>query len=825
MEPPDMNSRFLLLLSAVGLFLISDSAATEPKEISNKLLEFANETKEYYEGFSASIGANDFSYHSLRNDLTECLLTRCTTGDMAIEWNTAPVAPVTKGGRAGFVWIAAIDMTSESHLFDVYFNHVKRFQIASGRETNWELASPEGGKLKYIGVEKDQHGDIHGYMSLSVPAEWLNPGNPQSIKIVGNDDKSNCWIIVFKAADAQSYLLQSLKYDAWVNVKISKENNRYLFGINVPPHFKGRKIMLQAGGKDIEINVPNSSHISFNDAALNSVEIENMPFGVYDEFGELVYVPSFSENSRSSMLIFNAIVQCQVEKLNGAVTEIKGSRIYKPKTVESLFNLSQSNLAQGKIYLMNSSHQDIAWMDSPEKCILERDTMLITPLYEKAMKDDSYRFDIEDALMLKEYVHRHPDKKEGIKRLLKNGQISCGSSYIQPYEELYSGEALVRQFYYGARWLKKEFGYSANTYWNPDVPGRTLQMPQILKKSGTNYLLLSRMEKGIFKWYSPDGSYVTVYSPGHYSESFTALQRNVYDAAQYIAASSLPWSKYFAAPSEFTAVPLFSDWDMSPAKDYSVIIDWWNHTSQVRDKEGQFVPIKLPQIELALTPDFIEQFEKNASHIPWIKGERPAVWLYIHGPTHQKAIQASRKGDIMLTIAEKFSTINSLIDRSFIRYPEEELNNAWESKIYPDHGWGGKHGDITDGLFKEKYVYALSEAEKIVESQLKDIAAKIKFDSGKGQPLVVFNSLNWKRNDPASAQIKFEKSTAKNIELTDYTGESVLFQADDVSFYDDGSIESMTICFIAEDVPSIGYKTFYVKPSDKKMIHAKQDFK
>ncbi|MBK7107526.1 MAG: hypothetical protein IPH62_19845 [Ignavibacteriae bacterium] len=44
-----------------------------------------------------------------------------------------------------------------------------------------------------------------------------------------------------------------------------------------------------------------------------------------------------------------------------------------------------------------------------------------------------------------------------------------------------SGESLVRQFYFWKKWLKNEFNYDAKVYWNVDVPGRVLQMPQILK--------------------------------------------------------------------------------------------------------------------------------------------------------------------------------------------------------------------------------------------------------------------------------------------------------------------------------------------------------
>jgi len=93
--------------------------------------------------------------------------------------------------------------------------------------------------------------------------------------------------------------------------------------------------------------------------------------------------------------------------------------------------------------------------------------------------------------------------------MLKDGRLSCGSTYQMPYEEMYSGESLVRQFYLGARWVKENLdGYFPDTYWNPDVPGRTMQMAQIMSKSGTRNLVMSRHEKGVYKWYSPDGSFV-----------------------------------------------------------------------------------------------------------------------------------------------------------------------------------------------------------------------------------------------------------------------------------------------------------------------------
>jgi alpha-mannosidase len=41
------------------------------------------------------------------------------------------------------------------------------------------------------------------------------------------------------------------------------------------------------------------------------------------------------------------------------------------------------------------------------------------------------------------------------------------------------------------------------------------------------------------------------------------------------------------------------------------------------------------------------------------------------------------------------------------------------------------------------------------------------------------------------------------------------FQLTDIEYYVDGSIKNATINFMAENVPSIGYKTYYLKPADR----------
>ncbi len=792
--------------------LLTNSILAQNDDQLKKQIQFLEQIKESYEGYQSSECKNTISYHSLRNDITEGMLTRATDGSMEIEWQTQPIPNYFKADGAQFVWLAAIDITDKKVNFDVFVDGIKRFTIPSGMKTSWNLTHPDGGTLKYQHFDTDQHGDSHGYMTLFAPKSWIKAGKPMSVKIVGEAAGENTWIIVFKANDIISFLEKSIEIQLWLDVKISKTNDIYEVFVKAPAHLAGKELLYQSGEQNGNVLLKKDEDFSTADFNLTG-NIKNQEFVISDDNGELLYFTGLQKDTVLRKLLSKAILVSKMI-INNDVIHATGRRIYKPKTVQSLITLNNSKLNNGKIFLMNSSHQDIAWMDSPEKCVLERDTMLITPLIAQAKVNPDYRFDIEDALMIKEYIERHPGQKATIKQLFDDGKISCGSSYTQPYEEMYSGEALIRQFYFGRKWLKDEFNYDATTYWNVDVPGRTLQMPQILKKSGSPFMMISRHEKGIFNWFSPDGSFVTTYSPGHYSEAYTPLHKNFFEAAEYLATNSMVWEDYYSEASNKNVVPVLSDWDMSPANDYGHIIYQWESISELTNEDGMKMKINLPKFQISTAPEFLKAFVSSAGSLPSIHGERPALWLYIHGPGHQKALKASREGDILLTMAEKFATIDALTDNSFMNYPEKRLQKAWEAKIYPDHGWGGKDGQITDDLFRRKFEFARNEAKQVLENASRSISSKIKTNLKMGMPIVVFNSLNWTRTDVVDFILNFDEGNARSFTINDAEGNSVPFQYKIEKKYPDGSIQTAKIFFTAENVPSVGYKTFYVKASE-----------
>jgi alpha-mannosidase len=794
------------------LFVFSFFQVKSENDQTKALVRLAGKSKNWFEGFQKNLGSNEFSYHSFRNDLDKSLITRCTNGKMEIEWQTQAVPAGFNNKEAGFLWIAAIDLTNKNVVFDVFVNGQKRFEIPGSEQRNWQLKTNDGGSLSFNGIELDQSGDAHGYMSLVAPESWIKKGEGQAIKIVGRAKDDNTWIIVYQASDALSYLQNSINYSVWMEMELEKTPTGLQCQVTGPANLVGVNISYQFSGKTKTLQLTEAGENAHGTFSL-PLSALNKPFTLKDPKGEVFAVESLGNTFKKTRLLAKALLTNE-STTEGTKIKLTAQRNYKPNTVSSLINLANSKLGKGQIFLMNSSHQDIAWMDSPEKCVIERDTMLLAPMFKMAQKNKNYRFDVEDALMLKEFIGRHPEKKVMVKEMLADGRISCGSTFIQPYEEMYSGEALARQFYFGAKWLKSEFNYSANVYWNEDIPGRTLQMPQLMRKAGTKYMMISRHEQGLYNWYSPDGSFVTTFSPGHYCYAFTALHKNFDEAAQFIA-TNLPYQeKYYPSKNASPVIPLLSDWDMSPAVDYSEMITKWENINELQNEKGAYVPVKLPRFKIASTPEFFDALMAAKPVIPSIKGERPDVWLYIHGPSHQQALKASREGDILLTMAEKFATANALVDGSYHNYPEESLKKAWESKIFPDHGWGGKHGDITDALFLQKYEFAKAEAEKILDKSLCELVSKVNVHPEKGRPLVVFSSMNLKRNDPVSVDVNYAKGEAFDVELSDASGNATKVQLSGIDRYADGSLKKAKLHFTAENIPAIGYSTYYLKTAN-----------
>ncbi len=164
--------------------------------------------------------------------------------------------------------------------------------------------------------------------------------------------------------------------------------------------------------------------------------------------------------------------------------------------------------------LVASTHIDTAWLwqlkDTIRKCGHSFSNMLrLMDIYPE------FRFSSSQVKLLAYTKEYYPALYEQIKKAEKEGRWeNVGSMWVESDCNVVSGEAMVRQILHGVKFLEEEFASRPKLAWLPDTFGFQPNLPQIFKKSGTDYFYSYKLhwqaeEKfpyGDFKWKGIDGS-------------------------------------------------------------------------------------------------------------------------------------------------------------------------------------------------------------------------------------------------------------------------------------------------------------------------------
>ena len=422
--------------------------------------------------------------------------------------------------------------------------------------------------------------------------------------------------------------------------------------------------------------------------------------------------------------------------------------------------VEKASSTPSSICILSSSHQDTAWMNTPEFCRNVRTELTLTPALEMMKKDPSYCFAMECTLHLMEFLEAHPERRDEVARLMKEGRLEFGATFNQPYESWLSGEELIRQVYYGRRWIRKNLhGCDAKVAFNPDVPARSWQMQQILAKAGVPYLFISRYHEGLYRWLSPDGSSVLTYSLGLYFNHSKFLKAEPEEARVGIADWLARMAPIYLASGVPPVAGLINTDDFSKASDFKPIMSDWNTRPGAR-----------PTLGYSSFSGFFDRIAPALDRLPTRCGERPDVWAYIHGPTHHWTTSLRREAARLLPAAETFTTAACLLKGDFSEWPGKQLDAAWMNELYIDHGIGGRNGHITDRVFHEKVADARDTGRTLLNKAITSIAAQIKVPAA-GTPVTVFNTLSWTRSDPV--EVTLPETLTGPVQVVDAEGKPV----------------------------------------------------
>jgi alpha-mannosidase len=462
------------------------------------------------------------------------------------------------------------------------------------------------------------------------------------------------------------------------------------------------------------------------------------------------------------------------------------------------------------VYVIPFSHLDLMWAGTLEEC-LSRGGRITTKAIEIANRHPEFRFLLEDGVFAADYVdaHRGAPEVAELKRLVKEGRIEIGAEWVGIYQNLPRGEALVRNLVYGKQYAREVFQVDPQAAVLTDVPGFTEQLPQILVKSGTPCMVMTRMgppDCSLFRYRSPDGSAALVWSTikGYGWGIGLGLHRDALNETNFARIA-----QSVGQVQATTTGPIYLGWGtdlFAPSE---------NLVSNVALLNQRLAPM---QFRLATPAEYFRAASK-VEGIPEISGEVPSSWGNILTSLVQLWPPAMKAADTLLT-AEKFAAINFAL--GYADYPQKEFESLWKCALAAmDHNNFGQGGYIGDERKLEYAATATMRGGQIIRDSLRNIAERVQRPFARCTPIVVFNPMNWERDDVISTHVSLYGDVPPG-DIRDYLHAMRLVDEKGVSvpFYVEQSYGTVSrafeIVFVARGVPSLGYKTYFIVPAENR---------
>lgn len=443
------------------------------------------------------------------------------------------------------------------------------------------------------------------------------------------------------------------------------------------------------------------------------------------------------------------------------------------------------------------THIDIAWWwtveQTKEKVVRSFSTVL------KLMEEyDSYKFMSSQPQLYKFLKDRYPDVYDRIKERVKEGRWEVeGGMWVEADCNVTSGESLVRQFLHGKKFFKEEFGKENKNLWLPDVFGYSAALPQILRKSGIDYFMttkiawnqFNKLPMDTFMWKGIDGTEVfthliTTQDVGTPADSFSTTYNGMLDPICLMKA----WERYQHKDINNDVLISFGFGDGGGGPTRGML-----ETGKRMEAGITGSPKVRMEPSTQYFDELYERVAPNKDLQKWV-GE---LYLEYHRGTYTSMARnkrSNRKSELMLQDAEFLGCYAKTLG---LEYQAEELYTNWQVVLlnqFHDILPGSSIKEVYE-VTKEEYEKVATDIQAIIDEKVQFLADNTTADNG---DIVLFNTLSFDRDDTV---------------VMDYTGEinSVLDSEGNklpVHRTNDGKI-----VFTPEIAIAKGYSVF--KPSEE----------
>jgi hypothetical protein len=455
-----------------------------------------------------------------------------------------------------------------------------------------------------------------------------------------------------------------------------------------------------------------------------------------------------------------------------------------------------------KVFLIPSAHVDVGYNFLQAEALKNHEES-ITIAIETCKVDSIFKWNLESAWVAQKYLHDYPERTEEFVRLVRNGQIGIQPLYLNMLTGIMSHEELNRICYF-AGLLKRKYGIPLGSAMFTDAPSAIWTLPTVLALSGVKYLahgvnpffdrgpFYPRTNvKPLFWWQGPDGSKILTWIASGYAQACEILQ---IDKGCAHIEQTLPkfLTEYERSDYPYDAVLVYGAYFENKVVDpnFRKAIEEWNSKHEY------------PKLIISTGDEFFKYVENNfQDKIPIYVGDE-GCWWEDGVASSACEISLDRSTHENIITAEKIWSLISLLDPEK-KYPLTEFNDIWEKIfLFDEHTWGANKSIMEPEAkfvqdqwkIKSSFIYsAAKQTDILLDGGFKTLVSLVET---KKPTILVFNPLSWKRTDVV--EVKLELS-GRRFDLTDSgTNKSIPYQW----------IEPNTICFLASNVPPIGFKKY-----------------
>ena len=401
------------------------------------------------------------------------------------------------------------------------------------------------------------------------------------------------------------------------------------------------------------------------------------------------------------------------------------------------------------------THIDVAWLwrlkHTREKCARSFSTVL------RLMERYPEYIFLQTQPQLYEYVKNdYPELYQAIKEKIADGSWEVdGGMWLEADCNIPSGESLVRQILVGSRFIKEEFNKDVEYLWLPDVFGYSWALPQILKKSGINTFMTTkiswnqynRMPHDTFNWKGMDGTEILTHfitTPEPWSE---------------------PGSWFYTYNGRLTPKTVKGVWDAytdkNLTKDLLVSYGFGDGGGGVNREMLEYrrrldkMP-GLPNVKTGKAGEYFKCLrEKVANTNEYVHTWDGELYLEYHRGTYTSQAYTkmmNRRLEFLYRETEWLGTMTALNNKDFKVYPSTNLTKGWKTILrhqFHDIIPGSSITEVYEDTkveYKEAEDIALKEQENFKSSLIKESE----------NTWTVINNANWSRSEVVEIESELE---------------------------------------------------------------------